>query len=148
MCVVMDANQAANFCSQNQPHLTQLMAWINRGGKIAVGGKLEVELFRIHAMRNLIGEWSKSGRLRRVSKEIIEKKELELKGKCISNDVHVIALAIISKASIVVTEDKELISDIGNKKIMKYNCRVYKKNEKSPNNIGVHKKMLRSSDCP
>jgi predicted nucleic acid-binding protein len=118
MCVVIDANTAADFCRQEKPYLRELLRWINKGGRVAAGGKLEQELYKVEPMRALLIEWSRSGRLIKVSKEKIEACERRIKKGCRSNDTHVIALAITSKAEIVVTADKELISDLKNTQVV------------------------------
>ena len=57
MCVVIDTNKAADFCKQERPYLKALMGWVNSGGRIASGGRLEYELFKVQAMKGLLLEW-------------------------------------------------------------------------------------------
>jgi len=148
MCVVIDANKAGDLCNQDRPYLMALMQWINRGGRIVSGGKLQEELFRITKMRELVTEWAKRGTLIQLPKDAVKAKEDEIKGVCKSDDPHVIAIAIISNARIVVTEDKKLIQDLQDLSIVGRRRRIYKENGASPNRIDRHMALLRGSDCP
>jgi hypothetical protein len=148
MCLIIDANKAADFCKQERPYLKPLWSWVNGGGRIVSGGRLEKELFKIQAMKGVLLEWSRNGTLIRISSEKILEKENFVKSACISDDPHVVALAIISKANIVVTEDKKLIEDLRNCKLVGKRRRIYKENSASPSRIDRHATLLRSSDCP
>jgi hypothetical protein len=147
MCVVIDANKAADFCNQHHPYLKTLLRWVNSGGRIASGGHLERELFKVQAMKGILTEWSRSGKLVRISADKVSAREAVVKQHCVSDDPHVIALAIEAKAHIVVTEDKKLIVDLRNKQIVGHRRRIYKENSASPMRIDRHIALLRSSDC-
>jgi hypothetical protein len=148
MCVVIDANKAADFCKQERPCLTTLLKWVNSGGRIASGGRLEIELYKVQAMKGLLVEWARSGRLIKVSPDRITKREALVRGQCSSDDPHVLALVIESKAQIVVTEDGNLIRDLKNTQLMGARCRIYKENSANPDRIDRHWALLQRSDCP
>jgi hypothetical protein len=148
MCVVVDANKAADFCKQERPYLTALLKWVNSGGRIASGGRLEIELYKVQAMKGLLVEWSRSGKLIRVSLEKIAGREALVRDQCVSNDPHVVALAIESRARIIVTEDSDLIRDLKNTQLMGARRRIYKENAANPNRIDRHRALLQRSDCP
>ncbi len=67
MCIIIDANKAADFCRQEKPYLRMLLKWVNSGGRIASGGHLEAELVKVQAMNGLLLEWSRSGKLIKIS---------------------------------------------------------------------------------
>lgn len=148
MCVVIDTNKAADFCKQERPYLKVLMKWILKGGRIVSGGRLQGELFKITEMRALVSEWSKRGNLVQLSTDVVANKEKEISPLCKSDDPHVLAIAIISNAHIVVTEDKLLIEDLRDLKIVKRRRRIYKENGASPSRIDRHLSLLNASDCP
>ncbi len=147
MCVVIDANKAADFCKQDHPYLKTLLRWVNSGGRIASGGHLEKELFKVQAMKGLLTEWSRAGKLVRISATKVAAREAVVKQHCVSDDPHVVALAIEAKAHIVVTEDKKLIVDLRNTRIVGQRRRIYKENSASPMRVDRHIALLRSSDC-
>ncbi len=148
MCVVIDANKAAEFCKQESPYLKTLLSWVNSGGRIASGGHLEAELYKVQAMKLLLLEWSRSGKLIRIAKDRIQNREALIRDRCVSNDSHVVALAIEAKASIVVTSDGNLIKDLKNKGLMGSTCKIYKENTAKPAIVKDHQALLRRSDCP
>jgi hypothetical protein len=148
MCIVIDANRAADFCRQEHPYLKTLLQWVNSGGRIASGGRLEVELYKVQAMKGLLIEWSRAGKLIKISAEKIAQREALVRDRCVSDDPHVVALAIESKAHIVVTGDKNLIKDLKNPGLVGSRRRIYKENSASPDRIDRHRALLQRSDCP
>ena len=148
MCVVIDANKAADFCRQERPYLKTLMSWINSGGRIVSGGKLEAELFKVGAMRSLLTEWSRRGTLIKISTERVQATEQRVRPMCTSDDPHVVALAIESRASVIVTEDKLLIGDLRNLTLVGQRRRIFKENSASPAKVRHLQTLLRNSDCP
>ena len=148
MCIVIDANKAADFCKQERPYLRTLLQWVNSGGRIASGGRLEVELYKVHAMKGLLIEWSRAGKLIRISPERIAQREALVRNRCVSNDPHVVALAIESRAHIVVTADRNLIKDLKNLELVGSKRRIYKENSASPGRTDRHRALLQRSDCP
>lgn len=148
MCVVIDANKAGDFCNQSRPYLRTLLRWVNAGGRVASGGHLERELFKVHSMKGLLLEWSRSGRLVRVPSARVSAREATLRPVCRSDDPHVLAVAIEAKASIVVTEDKDLITDLRDRSLVGQRRRIYKENSASPNRVDRHAALLARSDCP
>lgn len=146
MCIVIDTNRAADFARQEEPYLKLLMTWINSGGKVISGGRLEAELFKVEKMRGLLTEWSKRGSLIRIPSPKIEAREAMVAPMCKSNDAHVIAVAIEGRADIVVTEDNILISDIKNRAIGG-KFRALKSPKFNPNDISRQRKLLNSTDC-
>lgn len=148
MCIIIDANRAGDFCLNEKPYIKTLRSWVNRGGKIVAGGKLETELFHNKKMRVLILEWTRNGTLVRISKDEVKAIEDQIKDKCVSDDPHVVALAIKTRAQIVVTEDRKLIQDLRNKQLVKKRRRIYKENTASPMRVDRQETLLQNSNCP
>ena len=158
MCIIIDANKAGDFCQMKNPYMKKLVEWVGKGGKIAHGGPLVKELYKLNEIRNLVITWERQGSLIKIDNEKIKTREKEIKEKfkhnnmkLRSNDAHVIALAIESRARIVVTEDKKLIKDLKNRKLVGDKIKIYKE-PRNPKRIkphkDMHKRMLEKSDCP
>ena len=151
MCIIIDTNQAGNFCKAEAPYMAMLMKWVNKGGRIVCGKPLKKELFEVKRMRGLIKEWERRGQLVEFDDGRIKTCEKKIKDGCKSNDAHIVALAIESKANVIVTEDQDLIKDLKNHKLVGNEIKIYKKPENArparPHK-DMHKRMLEKSDCP
>ena len=98
-------------------------------------------------MKGLLAEWSRAGRLVRIANDRIEAREKLVKPYCISDDPHVVALAIEARADVVVTADKNLIVDLRNKTLMGKKLRIYKESSGNPRRVDRHRSLLNASDC-
>ena len=118
MCAIVDANVAHQvFDNDPPPAGRRFYDWLNEGkGLLVVGGLLFDELqgsspgFRAWAQQA-----QNSGRLQTVDNQAIaiRAEELRDEGRCRSNDYHVIALAQISGARLLYTNDRQLQNDFG-----------------------------------
>ena len=147
MCLIIDANRGGDFANLQDPYLSPLLSWVRKGGKIVSGGKLELELSKIGIMREMMLEWSRRGNLVRISSASIQN---EINALCPikSDDPHVVALARLSGARLIVTEDKKLISDLKDCTVVGFRRKIYKKDASRPANIRNHRRMLAGLDCP
>ena len=115
MCAIVDANVAAEVFGSNQPEAgKQFFKWINKGkGRLVVGGNLTKELESSRGFR----EWGQqallAGRMRIEEKGKVDARTKELRAKtaCRSNDQHVIALAQVSGARLLYSNDLKLHQD-------------------------------------
>lgn len=148
MCVIIDANRAGDIVQGAKPYILVLLKWIRGGGKIATGGHLEAELFKNGKMRDLLLQLSRSGQLRRYPSDRLAQIQATVSLKCKSDDPHVVALAIYSKAEIVVTEDADLILDLRDRSLVFSRRRIFKENAASPARVGHLTTLLARSDCP
>ena len=122
MCVLLDANAGDTaFGRTLTPAGTQLRNWLDSlGGRLVIGGKLTTELERSRAFR----EWAKQAvarnRLRCIGDRAVDEKTEELakswRGR--SDDQHVIALAVVSGARILYSDDEDLRADFRNRKLV------------------------------
>ena len=118
MCAIVDANVAGEVFGENKPPAgKEFYNWLNTGrGQLVVGGKLLVELNKTTA-RDWMRQAILSGRTRQEdASQIVERTaELHDNRRCKSDDPHVIALAQISGARLLYSNDVDLQSDFKSK---------------------------------
>jgi hypothetical protein len=88
--------------------------------RLVVGGRLLCEHSESPTARRIINSLLKAGRARLVKAELVDGETVKLResGHLKSNDGHVIALAIVSGARAVATDDVNLMKDVKNKNIV------------------------------
>ena len=123
MCAIVDANVASEvFGSRPRPAGEKFFAWLNKGsGRLVVGGKLLVELeASSQHFRKWASEVALAGRMRIVSKGKVDARaeRIESEGAIRSDDPHVLALAQISGARLLYTNDGDLQKDFRDKKLI------------------------------
>ena len=151
MCAILDANAASAVFGRHQGGAARaFLDWINDGsGSLVVGGKLRSELNKVGAFR----EWQRqavlAGRIKNADDAAVDKRarELERVDKCASNDHHIIALANVSGARLLYTNDGELQRDFKNRDLIKKpRGRIY--STKTQSDFGrAHKGLLAASTC-
>lgn len=140
MCLIVDANLAsAVFASPPGDDFSPILDWLDRGdGCLVFGGRLATEMSRLHKPhRYLLALW-RAGRARRLPDEQVEQEESVVAdtGLCRSNDSHVLALARVSGARVLCTDDKKLQRDFKNPQLVaRPRGSVYQRRE--------HTKLLR-----
>ncbi len=123
MCAILDANVIHEVFGINASEAgRQFWDWMNsHKGRLVVGGKLLREL-KIASGEFL--EWSRqaqfSGKLNIQNQERInaKMKDLHVTGRCQSDDAHIIALAQISGARLLFSNDRALQQDFKNKELI------------------------------
>ena len=122
MCAIVDNNMRDRFFSNPvDPALRPLWRWIDDGkGVLVVGGHLLNELLGARSAANAIQVWVQAGRAVIVDGGEVDKEteRLELAGACLSDDEHVIALARISGARLLCSEDQRLHADFKNSELI------------------------------
>ena len=139
MCVILDANCIGNFNDSANEDMKPVRQWLERKNSKIVYS--DTEKFR--------REWDEGGgyRLRRelqrrnklklVSVQDVEERENELSGRVVSDDEHIIALALTAQAKVLVSSDRRLIRDF---KDHVTQGRVYQ--------TKGHKRLLKNDLCP
>ena len=126
MCAIVDANAAHEvFGSSNEQPTGAgqgFFRWLSSGkGKLVVGGeKLEKELDRVPKFRMWAIQAQLSGRLINKGKDRIdqEAKKIKENSGLQSDDPHIIALAQVSGARLLFSNDKDLQDDFRNPAII------------------------------
>ncbi len=115
MALIIDANKVADFLNHTDgPANRVIYNWIeNREGKLVFGGKQLREWARINKARRYMRTLLEAGRALKYATEEVDAKENEVAstGLCRSDDPHVVALACVSGARVLYSEDKDLADD-------------------------------------
>lgn len=143
MCIIIDANMFSNFINPKKEDMEPVRNWINKqNGKLVYSPaeKFESELKRHQKMNRQIREYSKRGKLTLINPEEVTSRmrKLEKERKLKSNDAHIIALAQVSGATLLASEDKKLQADFKNSEFIP-GGKIYRYEE--------HKKLLTISRC-
>ena len=122
MCAIVDANVAYEvFGSDRPPAGSRFFDWLSSPrGQLVVGGKLREELSRDRRFVQWLRSALRNGRARSVADQAVDDHAMGLRrqGVCRSNDVHVLALALVSGARLLYTNDSALLDDFGNREIV------------------------------
>ena len=151
MCAIVDANAAHQVFGENRSSAgVEFFHWISFGtGSLVIGGKLRKELNRMSSFK----EWQKeailSGRVILAEDNMVlaEAMNLSDSGLCQSNDAHVIALARLSGARLLFSNDSKLQRDFKDKKLIDQPRGSVYSTLKDRNVTSTHKNLLRKNVC-
>ena len=155
MCAVVDASVVGTVfgTSMDRPAAAQgFFERVNSGKLVLVaGGELKRELLKNGNFKKWFEEALRNGTAHDVLAADLEQKEEQLlkSGDCGSNDAHVLALAEVSGARLLYTDDQRLIDDFKNKNkalLSKPDGKVYR----TPPDGSFkerHRKLLDSAHC-
>ena len=123
MCAIVDADVAHEvFGETPSPAGDEFFKWINEGrGHLVVGGKLLEELeYASPGFRSWARQAQLAGRITLLAEEQVEQRTSQIKrdAKHKSCDLHVLAVAQISGARLLFTNDKPLERDFRNKSLI------------------------------
>ena len=122
MCAIVDANVANEvFGDARPPAGRRFFDWLaSTRGQLVLGGKLRAELSRDLRFSRWFEVAVRYGRARSVTDEEVEDRanELHRRQVCTSDDMHVLALALVSGARLLYTNDAALIKDFKNRRII------------------------------
>ena len=123
MCAIVDANVVSEVFGSNLPPAGEkFFDWLNQGsGRLIVGGKLLEELEQGSAeFRRWGREAQLAGRMKIEDKSKVDAKteQIQSEGAIRSNDPHVIALAQVSGARLLYSNDGNLQKDFNNKSLI------------------------------
>lgn len=122
MCAILDNDVVHEVFGQDRPPAGEAFRkWVDSGrGQLVVGGKLREELGENLAFRNWLRQALLGGRARSINDEEVEDRAAALKqaGVCRSNDPHIVALAQLSHARLLYSNDGDLRYDFGNKQLI------------------------------
>ncbi len=122
MCAIVDANVVSEILGKGiSPAGEAFRKWVEgRKGKLMTGGELRVELTKSGEYMSWARELGLNGTLQRVNEDELNDQIEKLKREhvCRSNDHHIIALAQVSGARLLFTNDKALTKDFKNKDLI------------------------------
>lgn len=122
MCAILDANVVHEVFSRNQRTEAgqAFFLWLkDRSGRLVVGGKLRRELARSRIAQTWLVEGIRAGLVRNANDDKVDQLSDELEDVCRSDDPHVIALARVSGARLLYSNDRDLHRDFGDKDLLK-----------------------------
>ena len=152
MCAIVDANVGHEvFDPDRQTGAGRLFYnWLMRpnGGTIVVGGALLRELNRSDAFRRFFGDRLLANRARLIPDDDVSQAQEQIRsqGSHSSNDEHILALAQVSGARLLFTNDRALQDDFRDRSIVGgTRGRVYTTRERSDVRT-AHRNLLNRAD--
>ena len=122
MCGIVDANVANEVFGDDRPPAgVRFFDWLaSPRGQLVVGGDLLRELGRNRGFVRWLGAATRVGRARSIPNEAVNARADEVRrgDTCRSDDEHVLALALVSGARLLYTNDAALIVDFKNREIV------------------------------
>ena len=122
MCAILDNDVAHQVFGRSRPPAgLAFRRWLESGrGQLVVGGQLRRELAGTQGFRLWLQQALLEGRARSINDQEVEKRttDLEQAGLCRSNDPHIVALAQLSNARLLYSNDDDLRQDFGNKQLI------------------------------
>ena len=141
MCLIIDANVVHKVFSHPTADFAPVRDAIAQGrARIVYGGKLTTEYLRMDAFRRILLRLDQQGRARQVPSAQVEAETTRVArcGMCVSNDPHIIALALVAHVRLLCSEDDNLETDFTNTVLLrKPKGNVYKRAEHA-HLIGKH----------
>ena len=122
MCAILDNDRVHQVFGANRPPAGRaFFDWIDSGrGRLVVGGKLRRELDDNCAFLKWRRQAVLAGRVTLLNDEAVDSRSGQLKREkaCRSNDAHVVAVAQLSGARLLYTNDASLQDDFRNKSLI------------------------------
>lgn len=114
MCLILDTNKYGLFLDPNNEDMKPVRDWMNtKNGKMIYSaiGKIKKEVKKSPRMRaRLFDEYRRAGKLKVFLAETVAEEKAKLPEHK-SDDPDILALARVSKVTLLVTEDKDLQDD-------------------------------------
>lgn len=122
MCLIVDTNVLLSMLDAKHPVGKLVLRWLlQRDGMLAQGGKLTEEAARVSEVRSTLLELKRAGRLfdaRLHDTGTFDAVQDDYETRCTSNDAHVLAVAHVSGARTLATNDQALTEDFKNAKLL------------------------------
>ena len=150
MCAIVDANVAHEvFGPSTPPAGREFLDWLSKGrGRLVVGGKLHKELKRSKDFGEWAREFTLAGKMRVVDASEVNARtnHVRSEGACASDDPHVVALAQVSGARLLYSNDRKLQKDFRNKQLIDDPRGSVYSTQKSSEFRPAHKRLLSRQD--
>ena len=153
MCAIIDANVVHQVFGSDRPEAgMEFFKWLSSGkGKLVAGGKLRRELSGNAKFRSWWQQAQLAGRTKAVNDAQVDEqtRKVERSGGYRSDDPHVLALAQISGARLLFTNDQDLQQDFKDSKLIgQPGGKIYTTRERWTFG-NAHKNLLRQGNpCP
>ena len=121
MCSIVDADVVYQLVGPKQTEPgRKFRQWLDGGrGELVIGGKNTRELTHNKNFERWFLEGRRLGRrVRQIRESMIKEAEEQLSGRIRSNDRHVLALALVSGARLLFTDDRRLTNDFVNTEVI------------------------------
>lgn len=118
MCVIIDIPVVHRVFPTPEDDFRPLHAYLmDRRTQMVYGGKLRREYLRIEWFRRLLVRLDQQGSAWQVQDQEVDAATRRVHGRrlCLSNDHHIIALALVAQARLLCTDDNDLMDDFKNK---------------------------------
>ena len=148
MCAILDANVSHEVFGRHQTEAGRVFfRWLNeRHGRLAVGGKARRELAKNATAGRWLVEGIRAGRVQAQNDDEVDRLSGELEDACRSDDPHIIALAQVSRARLLYSNDQPLHQDFGNKDLVDRPRGKVFSTQGSPHLTNVHQRLLNRRD--
>ncbi len=115
MCIILDANMFGSFDDPNNEDLKPVHRWLSKQyGKIVYSDTPTLRDEWKRGGSRLLERLRQDGSLELVSKSDVEARRESLAGRIQSNDEHIVALALVAAAKVLVSNDQALHQDFKN----------------------------------
>jgi predicted nucleic acid-binding protein len=120
VCLIVDANRAGVvFRVPPTADFKPLWRWLlGKKGRLVYGGQLAAELSSVGPAVRFLKEWRRTGRAVLANPGDVAAEVSEVSNHCRSDDAHVVALARVTGARILCTEDSDLMTDFRNRRLV------------------------------
>lgn len=119
MCLIVDNNLAPDFFCRSIPDLAPLKsAVLNSICCLYYGGELRREYFHSEKVRRMVRQLDQAGRAKAIPDAVVDAKTNEVAQQCVSDDPHIIALALESGARLLCSLDQDLHTDFTNPELI------------------------------
>ncbi len=152
MCAIVDADVANAAVSEQADEASrEFLRHVSTGAlKIVVGGcRLHAELRKCSGLfQRWFSRARYAGHVVDVDDELVDRKSrsLEESGECVSNDPHLVALADVTGARLVFTNDRDLQRDC--KSVLRPRASIYTTNDERTDFNSDKRRLLASAVCP
>ena len=150
MCAIVDNSARDEVFGRERTAAGQyFFDWLNKGGRLVIGGRQKDELMGASKFRVWLRDALLAGRVYEIARGDVDAEETELDQAPTrqSDDPHVLALAKVSGARLLFSNDRDLQKDFKNPAILGHGVRgkIYTTVEHTDVRP-VHKRLLRRTD--
>ena len=142
MCIIIDANVSHQIAPPSVD-ARPVVDWLeSRSGLLVIGGRNTDELIANSRVARWLRSLQQAGRVRVIRCGDLDAEEVALLNLalCVSNDLHILALARLSGARLVYSNDQDLHTDFRNPALIsRPRGKVYQ--------VAGHRHLLRLSAC-